>query len=91
MYQSKAFELLARKIKSETNKSIWIYSGFTYEEIIKDKNMFNLLIQYDVLVDGKYEINNRNISLKFKGSEGQRIINIQESLKQNKIVLWEIN
>lgn len=91
MYQSKAFELLARKIKSETNKSIWIYSGFTYEEIIKDKNMFNLLIQCDVLVDGKFEINNRNISLKFKGSEGQRIINIQESLKQNKIVLWEIN
>ena len=88
MYQSKAFELLARKIKLETNKSIWIYSGFTYEEIIKDKNMFNLLIQCDVLVDGKFDIDKKNISLKFKGSSNQRFIDIQKSLKQNEIILW---
>ena len=88
MYQSKAFELLERKIKSETNKSIWIYSGFTYEQILNDKNMFNLLKQCDVLVDGKFDIDKKDISLKFKGSSNQRIINIQESLKQNKVILW---
>ena len=88
MYQCKAFEILAKKIKSETNKNIWIYSGFTYEQILNDKNMFNLLKQCDVLVDGKFDINKRDISLKFKGSSNQRIINIQESLKQNKVILW---
>ena len=81
------------------NKSIWLYTGYTWEEILeKDKSYENLeingispldIVKYcDVLVDGKYEDDKRDITLAWRGSSNQRVINIQESLKQNKIVLW---
>lgn len=81
------------------NKSIWLYTGYTWEEILeKDKSYEDLevngispldVVKYcDVLVDGKYEDDKRDITLAWRGSSNQRVINIQESLKQNKIVLW---
>ena len=81
------------------NKSIWLYTGYTWEEILeKDKTYEDLeangispldVIKYcDVLVDGKYEDDKRDITLAWRGSSNQRVINIQESLKQNKIILW---
>ena len=81
------------------NKSIWLYTGYTWEEILgKDKLYENLeingispldVVKYcDVLVDGKYEDDKRDITLAWRGSSNQRVINIQESLKQSKIVLW---
>lgn len=81
------------------NKSIWLYTGYTWEEILeKDKSYEDLgingispldVIKYcDVLVDGKYEDDKRDITLAWRGSSNQRVINIQESLKQNKIILW---
>lgn len=88
MYQHKGFELLGKMIKEKTSKNIWIYSGFTYEEIIKDKNKLNLLKYCDVLVDGRFEIEKRDITLAFKGSSNQRIIDVQKSLKQNKLILY---
>ena len=80
-------------------KSIWLYTGYTWEEILgKDKLYENLeingispldVVKYcDVLVDGKYEDDKRDITLAWRGSSNQRVINIQESLKQNKIILW---
>lgn len=65
---------------------IWIYSGFTFEEIISDDDKFNLLQECNILVDGRYIEEQRDITLYFKGSKNQRIINIQESIKQNKVV-----
>ena len=81
------------------NKSIWLYTGYTWEEILeKDKSYEDLevnsispldIVKYcDVLVDGKYKDDKRDITLAWRGSSNQRVINIQESLKQNKIVLW---
>ena len=81
------------------NKSIWLYTGYTWEEILeKEKSYEDLeangispldIVKYcDVLVDGKYEDDKRDITLAWRGSSNQRVINIQESLKQNKIVLW---
>lgn len=89
MYQHKGFTMLAKMIKEKTDKTIWIYSGFTYEEIINDKNKLNLLKECDVLVDGKFEMNKRDITLAFKGSSNQRIIDVQKSLKQNKIIEYD--
>lgn len=79
---------LIKKIKIPNN-SIWCYTGFTYEELINNKNQFQLLKYIDVLVDGMFEFNKRDISLAFRGSSNQRIIDVQKSLKQNKAVLWE--
>jgi anaerobic ribonucleoside-triphosphate reductase activating protein len=81
------------------NKSIWLYTGYTWEEILdKDKEYedhkvngaFPLdVIKYcDVLVDGKYEDDKRDISLAWRGSSNQRVISVQESLNQDKVVLY---
>lgn len=70
------------------NKTIWVYSGWTYEELLQDKHKLETLSKCDVLVDGRFEIDKRDITLKFRGSSNQRIIDIQESLKQGKVILW---
>ena len=78
------------------NKTIWLYTGFLWEEIDINLDLdFNfywqrrrdILYKCDVLVDGRYIDSQRNISAKWKGSDNQRVINVQESLKQNKIIL----
>ena len=82
------------------NKTIWIYSGYTWENIMKYEygakyiNNFNtdalrqcIVSKCDVLVDGRYIDSQRNPSKKWAGSDNQRVIDIRKSLEQNKIVL----
>ena len=71
------------------NKDIWIYTGYVWEDIIKDDTLKEILKRTDVLVDGAYIDELRDISLPFRGSSNQRIINVQESLNQNKVILWK--
>ena len=71
------------------NKDIWIYTGYVWEDIIKNDTLKEILKRTDVLVDGAYIDELRDISLPFKGSSNQRIINVQESLNQNKVILWK--
>lgn len=66
---------LLRRIKKKfPNKDIWIYSGYTHEEILQDKFKKLVLSQCDVLVDGLYKYALRDTSLPFRGSSNQRII-----------------
>lgn len=78
-----------REIKKEINKSIWVYSGYTYEQIIEDGKRKELLLECDVLVDGLYINELRDLKLKFRGSSNQRIIDIQKSIKENRAILIE--
>ena len=71
------------------NKDIWIYSGYVWEDIIKDNTLKEILKYIDVLVDGAYVDELRDISLAFRGSSNQRIIDVQKSLTENNIVLWQ--
>ena len=71
------------------NKDIWIYTGYVWEDIIKDDTLKEILKRTDVLVDGAYIDELRDISLPFMGSSNQRIIDAQESLNQNKVILWK--
>lgn len=80
---------LVKRIKTEVNKPIWIWSGFIYEEIIKSKPKLSILKYIDVLVDGQFKQELKDINLKLRGSSNQRIINIQESLKQNKVIEYK--
>lgn len=89
MMQAAALSKLAEKIKSSTQKNIWIYSGRTYEEIIENEKHLNLLKYCDVLVDGPYDQKRRVANLRFKGSENQRIIDVKKSLKNGRTVLWK--
>ena len=92
---------------SYPTKNIWLYTGYTWEEIwikdniktadkvkdMREKAIINLRRQVvrmcDVLIDGRYVDELRDISLHWRGSSNQRVINVQETLKQNQIVLWE--
>ena len=71
------------------NKDIWIYSGYEWETIIKDETLREIMRYTDVLVDGPYIDELRDVSLAFRGSSNQRIIDVQKSLTENNIVLWQ--
>ncbi|GIO44014.1 anaerobic ribonucleoside-triphosphate reductase activating protein [Paenibacillus apis] len=70
---------------------IWIYSGYTYEELIADKNAaeYGLLARCQVLVDGRFVLELRDPSLLYRGSSNQRLIDIPSSLAEDRVVLWE--
>lgn len=74
LYQCEGVTELARRIKEETDKTIWCYTGFTYEEILANEYLCQILPYIDVLVDGPYIEELRNTDLAFRGSENQRII-----------------
>lgn len=90
MYSAKAVAAFVRRLKTEVKDiSLWIYSGFRYENILQNSEMLDLLKLCDVLVDGEFILEQRDMTLSYKGSRNQRIIDIQKSLTQNEIVLWE--
>lgn len=64
---------------------VWAYCGLTYEELIKDKDKFSLLKECDVLVDGPFILSQRDITLAFRGSKNQRIIDIKKTLEKGEI------
>ena len=74
LYQVEAFAELARRIKEETGKTIWCYTGFTYEEILADERLSQILPYLDALVEGPFMMELRDTSLAFRGSSNQRII-----------------
>ncbi|EFM38809.1 anaerobic ribonucleoside-triphosphate reductase activating protein [Peptostreptococcaceae bacterium AS15] len=76
-----------KQVRNATKKSIWIYSGYTFEEISKCEKKMEVISYCDVLVDGRYEEKLRNLRLKFRGSSNQRIIDIQRTLKEGKLVI----
>ena len=78
---------LAKRFKEIfPNKNIWIWSGYLFEEYLKDKEIINYI---DVLVDGQYNDDLHSPMLKWKGSSNQRVIDIKKTLKKDKIVLYE--
>ena len=68
------------------NKNLWMWTGFNYEKDLKDKEVMKYV---DVLVDGQYVDQLRNPTLKWKGSSNQRVIDVQKSLNEGQIVLYD--
>ena len=77
LYQVEAFTELARRIKEETGKTIWCYTGFTYEEILADQRLSQILPYLDTIVDGPFKAELRDPDLPFRGSSNQRIIQLR--------------
>lgn len=81
---------LGRNLKG-IGMNIMTYTGYTYEELLEGGNEANgwkdLLEVSDILVDGRFEIDKRNILLPFRGSENQRIIDMNKTREQQKVVL----
>ena len=88
LFQPEGFTELAKGIKAQSRKSIWCYTGFTFEAILKNKKQAALLPYIDVLVDGRFDESQRNEALLFRGSENQRLIDVQSSLREDKIVIY---
>ncbi len=80
---------LLKEIRKSTDKDIWIFSGDTFETIKADEKKFELLKLCDVLVDGPFVNELKDLRLKFRGSSNQRIIKIKDSIEEDKVVLWE--
>lgn len=87
---------LVRAVKERfPQKTIWCYTGYDFEQdILGDMakrlpETMSILAYLNVLVDGKFEIEKKNLKLRFKGSSNQRIIKVPESLALGKPVLWE--
>lgn len=64
---------------------IWLYTGFLFEDL----HNLEILNYIDVLVDGEFELNKKDLSLKYRGSSNQRVIDVNKSLIENKLVLYK--
>lgn len=103
----KTLNLVNRFRLSFPNKSIWIYSGYTWKEcqpfseegLLKGSKFapklqkilqkrYEIISQCNVMVDGRYIDSQRDITLKWRGSNNQRVIDIKQSLQQNKVILY---
>lgn len=97
---------ILHKIKDKyPEKKIWLYTGYVFEDIIKEFNIYKwtpfsagagewltryeVLTCCDVLVDGCFETDKKDLTLKFRGSSNQRIINAQKSIEEGKVILWD--
>lgn len=92
-HQGRNCATLANRVKA-MGLNVITYTGYTFEEIINEmeinKSWQDLLLATDILIDGKFDIEKKSFLLKFRGSENQRIIDVERSLKENKIILKEI-
>ena len=77
---------LLKRIKKESNKEIWMWTGFVYETAILDEKRKEILDYVDVLVDGQFDESKKVLNLKFRGSTNQRIIDLNRTRKEGKIV-----
>lgn len=80
---------LLKRIKEETECDIWIYSGYTFEQLQRNDKQRAILEVCDVLVDGPFVDTLKNLKLKFRGSSNQRIIDIKETKRTGNICLLE--
>lgn len=90
--QAEALYELGSRFKS-AGKHLMCYSGWTFEELLakaqREESVGKLLSIADVLVDGKFDISKRSLSLQYRGSSNQRLINVQESLKTGTMVVYD--
>ena len=86
---------LLRRIRREfPDKTVWAFSGYTWEELTGQSRARcevteEMLSMIDVLVDGEYMEEKRNISLRFRGSENQRLIDVPKTRETGAVVLWD--
>ena len=93
--QKELAPLLERIKEAYPDKTIWCYSGYTLEADLLSGRLCDFSITkrmldcIDILVDGKFVEEKKNLQLRFKGSENQRIIDLKKTLRENKTILWE--
>ena len=82
---------LVKRLKTDLpNKTIWVYTGYTIDQIKQDADEKLEILDYiDVLCDGLYIESKKSPLKPWVGSENQRVIDVKESIKQGKVILYE--
>ena len=83
---------LVHRLRKEfgNTKDIWSWSGYTWEELQKESaDKLELLHNIDILVDGRFMLAQKDLTLQFRGSANQRIIDVPKSLDQGQVVIWD--
>ena len=91
MFQAEGFTELAKAIRENSDKNIWCFTGYKFENLLKNPAQVELLQLIDVLVDGPFIKHLAAPDLFFRGSSNQRIIHVQQSLAQGKVVELNLN
>ncbi len=81
---------LVKRIKEEVNKPIHIWTGFLFEDLLISHMCRRILTHVDTIVDGQFILDKKDLSLRFRGSSNQRVIDVQKSLSNNQVVLLEV-
>ena len=89
IFQIEGFTELASIIKKKSNRNIWCYTGYTFEQLIKKPQSRELLKNIDVIVDGRFEETEKDEKTLFRGSRNQRLIDVQKSLQQKEPILYQ--
>jgi anaerobic ribonucleoside-triphosphate reductase activating protein len=90
MFQPQGFTALAKAIKERSTKNIWCYTGYLFEDLLRNPLQRELLEYIDVLVDGRFIEALKDEELRFRGSSNQRIINVPLSLEKGETVVMDI-
>ncbi|KRM10752.1 anaerobic ribonucleotide reductase activator protein [Paucilactobacillus suebicus DSM 5007 = KCTC 3549] len=83
---------LCKRVREEFghDKDIWSWTGYNWDELLQESDdKLELLSLLDILVDGRFLIDKKDLTLQFRGSSNQRIINVPESLKNGDVVIWD--
>ena len=92
MFQPEPCLYIAKYAKKK-GLNIWCYTGFTFEELLdrarSDKNIIELLKNIDVLIDGKFKLEQKSYDIKFRGSRNQRILDSKKSIKEKKAIMLD--
>ena len=93
-YNPEAFLLFVKRVKEETGLNIWCYTGYLFDRELCKKSRARcevtdeMLALLDVLVDGRFVEEKKNIMLLFRGSSNQRLIDVKKSLEQGSVAEW---
>lgn len=80
---------LIKNVRERSEKDIWVYSGYTFEELVQKDGAMDVLKNIDVLVDGRFVEDLKDLKLKFRGSSNQRIIDMKRTLEEDRILLMD--
>lgn len=80
---------LIKNVRERSEKDIWVYSGYTFEELVQKDGAMDVLKNIDVLVDGRFVEDLKDLKLKFRGSSNQRIIDMKRTIDEGKILLMD--
>lgn len=85
-----AVDTFMREVKQTfPDKTIWVYTGYTLDEVMSAPDMAQMMESVDVLVDGKFEVDLKDVTYPWAGSTNQKVIDMQRTIKEGRVILHE--